>query len=251
MRSKPFQLPEGEFSQEEESEFRRELTNRLEDMSIEDDSIASAVDTSASSMIKRQLLSAPALGQSEVDENFQVLGLKDATGYMSASKAVSSYSVTGYTRNADQWVAAPTSWTSNIANGWSESSGAFSYSGEMPDIGSRKFLVSYAFSLYGYSTQAFWRMIGKLTKTPSGGSAADIAGSMQTDSYYGSQIAFGVYFMLHNVSASTIVSIASGDTISFQYGHYVSHAIAGTYNIGNLQSLSGMDGIGLAISPID
>ena len=257
MKSKPFQLPEEGFSQEEESGFRNELMNRVEGMSAETGSIADLSNPIASSSVKRQLLSAPPLGQVEVDENFQALGLKDASGYMNASKPIANHTLTGYTRNANQWVTPPAAggsqagWTLNSSSDWSESSQQFSYSGDYPPSGSRIFSVSYEFSLYGYASVQYWRMLGKLTKTPSGGSVADVSGSIQSDSYYGSQIAFGVYFMVHNVSGTSLVSLSSGDTLGFQYGHYCSNASSGTFNVGNLQSLTGTSGISITAVPVD
>ena len=249
MKSKPFQLPEEGFSQEEESGFRNELMNRVEGMSVDTGSVADLSNPIASSSVKRQLLSAPPLGQVEVDENFQALGLKDASGYMNASKTFTGVSGT-FAKNQANWVSTLTSWTSNTASDWTESSGAFSYAGDFPASGSRVFAVSYAFSIYGASSAQYWRMMGKLTKT-SGGSTADVAGSIQSTSQYGSQIAFGNYFMTHSLAAGSIVSVSSGDSITFQYGHWVVHGGAADADIANLKTQDGTSGVTLTIRPVD
>ena len=176
--------------------------------------------------------------------------VSDASGYMCANKTLAATTIAGYTKNVNNWVAVPTSWTSNIASDWSESSGAFSYAGDFPPSGSRKFIVSYQASFYGYSTNQYWRMLGRLVKTPSGGALTEIPGSVQHSSQYGSQI-YLAYFMTHHLSGEAIVSISAGDTIGFQYGHYVSHAGAAAYTIGSLQTLTGMSGMTINVTPVD
>ena len=130
---------------------------------------------------------------------------------------------TGVNLSAINWFTVPTVWTSNLASNVTELSGATGRfmpdSAVIPTGGSRKFLINWSMNLWYYSASTYLGLAGRITKTPSGGSAAEVPGSAQTtgwDQYLGPYL--GSYFYMKSVASSAMVSLASGDTVQFQYG---------------------------------
>ncbi len=130
---------------------------------------------------------------------------------------------TGVNLSAINWFTVPTVWTSNLASNVTELSGAtgrFQPDGAViPTGGSRKFLINWSMNLWYYSASTYLGLAGRITKTPSGGPAAEVPGSAQTtgwDQYLGPYL--GSYFYMKSVASSAMVSLASGDTVQFQYG---------------------------------
>jgi hypothetical protein len=163
-------------------------------------------------------------------------------------KTLAHHTLTGLTKGADNWVTTPPSWTVQEAEEWSESSGEWSYAGDFPASGKRYFRVSYHFAIDGYASANWWRMQGRVTHTPDGGAAAVVPGSIMSSTPYAFYAIFGVSIQHHHVSGSCIVEMAhEDDTLSFQYGNYVTGA--GTFTAGNL--ITRDSGLSLTITPAD
>ena len=165
-------------------------------------------------------------------------------------KQFTIYTIAGLAANTDNWVTAPVSWTAEEAVEWSEASGEWAYAGAFPASGSRFFRVSYDFVIDGYSTLAWWRMLGRITYKPNGGAFAVVPGSVMSGQTYSFTSVFGLYVQRHHVHGSCIVEIShANDRISFQYGNHVSYYVAGTFTAGNLQTID--SGLSLNITPVD
>jgi hypothetical protein len=173
--------------------------------------------------------------------------------YWFGNKVVASHTLTGMARGSKQWSALQTGWTANEAANWVEvgggsPTGEFEYSGTFPASGVRKFLVTWAFQMYGYSTVLWWNMLGRVTKDTGSGHVL-VPGSEMASTPYAWYAVFGVNIDQHHVSGSCVVSIASGDKIAFQFGNFVSGA--GTVNLVNLQTNLDATGLQLTITPVD
>ena len=239
---RPLEAAPESYAQDKESRFRRELENYLLRLSSEVNGASSAQATEASLASKREALILASHGV----ETYP--GVEDLErSYCLASNTI-SVTTTGRSGLTYYW-AKPTGWTLHTSDEWSESSGNFTYSGAFPASGSRVFRVTYAVGVSGWVSLTFWNFLVKVTKIPSGGAEADVAGSsVGGGAGYGGVSAFGVYFSSHSVSASTLVEIAPGDTLAFQYGSHVS--TAGTYNT-QFSTTNNGDGIVLSITPAD
>ena len=84
-----------------------------------------------------------------------------------------------------------TAWTENITSVlWEENEdgggaklGNFSYTGDYPDSGSRKFVAHWGINLWYYVAASYVALAGRIMKTPSGGSEALVPGSLQVTSW--------------------------------------------------------------------
>jgi hypothetical protein len=153
--------------------------------------------------------------------------------------------------NTDHWYT-PATWTVRDSNNWTQvaSSGEFTYGGDFPAGGTRKFLVSWALSAQGYANQNYWNNKVRVTKKPSGGSHTLVPGSVVSSTWYGGLSIFGVILLRPTISGSCIVSIASGDTIGLDFGHYCNNLSGiATFNVGSWYTED--DGIIITITPAD
>ena len=79
---------------------------------------------------------------------------------------------------------------------------------------------------YGSGYAQLTTITGKIDKTPVGLSAAPVAGSIrESGNRMNYSLLYGVYWFLGTVSGSAIVSVATGDKLSFRYG------FANPYNV--------------------
>jgi len=130
----------------------------------------------------------------------------------------------GNTLSAINWFTVPTIWTQNLASNVSElgpgATGMFMpATSVIPSGGSRKFLINWSMNLWYYAVSTYLGLAGRITKTPSGGSAAEVPGSVQTtswDQYLGPY--FSNYYYMKSLSGSAMVSLEVNDTIQFEYG---------------------------------
>lgn len=231
------------YDQDGESRFRRGLENYLLELSSEVNGASSAQSTESSLASKREALILAPHGV----ETYP--GVEDLeSSYFFANNSISFTDSTNSKNGLTEYWSKPTSWTSRQADEWAEdgTSGDFEYTGAFPSSGSRRFLVSYSFNVGGYTTRERWRMMGRVRKTPSGGSEADVPGSIQSQLNYATVAFFAARLSSFQISCSVIVDVSIGDKISFYYGNYVD--TAGTYNI---QNTSQGDGVMLAIIPAD
>lgn len=120
-----------------------------------------------------------------------------------------------------------TSWTENITSVlWEENEdgggtrlGTFSYTGDYPDSGSRKFVAHWGINLWYYVAASYVALAGRIMKTPSGGSEALVPGSLQVTSWDHYLLYLGYYYYIKHVSGTAMFEISSAsDTIQFDYG---------------------------------
>jgi len=155
-------------------------------------------------------------------------------------------------------------WTTIESSNWSEGTdsatgnknGKFSYSGDIPSGGSRKFLVNWGYTMYSINTGLpFLQKLGRLVKDTTGnpGVAGNvyIPGSEKITDAYSVRAIYGYFIYEHQLSGSSIVSIASNtDTISFQLGLYIAGSGANT-QIQQIRTNADATGIQMTISPVD
>ena len=120
-----------------------------------------------------------------------------------------------------------TGWTENITSVlWEENEdgggtplGTFSYTGDYPDSGSRKFVAHWGINLWYYVAASYVALAGRIMKTPSGGSEALVPGSLQVTSWDHYLLWLGNYYYIKHVSGTAMFEISSAsDTIQFDYG---------------------------------
>ena len=168
--------------------------------------------------VRRENLFAPDLG---------VKTYPAATPYYCASKALESGPTTVDTGGVT-WATKPGTWTEHLASDWEEdgTSGDFEYTGSA----TRKFLVTWSMTLDYLTAGSVYAqrtaIAGKIEKTPSGGAAADVAGSIHQSGGILQYATAGSYYFLNHVSGSVIVSVATGDKLSFRYGFANSYTLA-------------------------
>ena len=208
--SKPLPVPGPEYNGEEERLFREGMSSRLLELEV------ALEDSQKNESIAAALAANVPFGQSEV-------GLTLEPAYASFSKGWGTSDAvthTGLNLSAINWFSPPTTWTRNTYKDWEEvgpGTGTFKYTGGFPGSGSRNFLVNWSINLYYYSA-SYMGLAGRIRKTPSGGSPAEVAGSSQTTSWDHYLLYLGSYFYMKSLSNSAIVSLADGDTIQFEYG---------------------------------
>ena len=233
------------YTMESEGRFRRELESYLLRLSAEVNGVSSSHSTEASLASKRESLIVPRLGVETYGESVPL----DSSYYMARKLAVYGLPFTIPGGGSVSWGTIQ-DWTELQQEYWAEdgTTGDIYYTGSFPPSGKRRFLVSYSFSITGYSSITYWNMFGRVTKKSPGGSHAVVLGSTQATNPYASAYAFYVYFSYHTLSSSVIVEISDGDCIAFQYGNSVSGA--GTPTIVN-QVVGDTDGPTISIVPVD
>ena len=166
--------------------------------------------------------------------------------YMCADKTFSGVSYTSLTAATENWGTVLTGWNLREVENWEESSGEFQYTGAFPTSGTRKFLLSYDYTIYANSSRSFVKMLGRITRDTGSGHAVVPGSSASTDWY--SVLAFFGYHSIFQLSHSSIVSVESDDVISFQYGTMASAGAA--YNVSNIATTEG-SGVVITITPAD
>jgi hypothetical protein len=182
-----------------------------------------------------------------------------AASYYCASKVLESGATT-VTVGDVTWATKPTTWTEHLASDWEEdgTTGDFEYTGSA----TRKFLVTWSMTLDYLTSGTVYAqrtsMTGKIEKTPSGGGAGDVAGSIhQAGGMLQYATAFGSYYWLDHLSGSVIVSMATGDKLSFRYGFANSYsAVTATftatlYGPGTAYHLGADKGVTINIVPAE
>ena len=214
------QLPGKEYSQEEELRFRRQLEEYLQTISTSLSYAESLTGQVSSLASKRDILSVPEVGITEVGN--------DEAAYYSAHVTVPATG-TSCAPTSLTYATVVSSWTEDHANNWAESSGNFTYTGN----GTRRFLVTWTMlCLYSSYINTAVSLVGKITKTPSGGSAADVAGSEQRTPFTAYlTTAFLTSYFYNQLSGSTMVEVANGDSIQCRYGFWSQSASTKTVTV--------------------
>lgn len=204
-------------------------------------------------------LGAPSAGTDAANKTYaDGVVLPDA--HFCASKALESGATTVNVGGVT-WATKPATWTENLASGWEEdggNTGDFEYTGSA----TRKFLVTWSMTLDYLTAGTVYAqrtsITGKIEKTPSGGVAADVAGSIhQAGGMIQYATAWGSYFWLNHLSGSVIVSMATDDKLSFRYGFANSYsAVTATftatlYGPGTAYHLGANKGVTINIIPVD
>ena len=220
---RPLQVPGRDYSSSEEMGFRRELEDYLLSVSAGIEQAKTRSDSISSEATKRSLLASLPTGQTEIGY--------EAAAYYCASKTLESGATTVDT-NGVTWATKPTTWTANLSSLWAEdgTTGDIEYTG----AGTRKFYVSWGLTLDYYTSGSGYGQLttitGKIDKTPVGLSAAPVAGSIrESGTRVNYTTAYGLYFFLSHVSGSAIVSVATGDKLSFRYGFANPYNVAVTF----------------------
>ncbi len=212
--SKPLPVPGPEYSSEEERLFRESLSSQLLELEV-------ALENSQ----KNESIAAALAANVPFGQNDVGLTLEPAYGSFSKGWTTSgSVTHTGITLSGGlHWFDVPTIWTNNLSSNVSELAGAtgrfMPATSVIPNGGSRKFLINWSMNLWYYAGSTYLALAGRITKTPNGGSPAELAGSVQAsswDQYLGPYL--GSYFYMKSLSGSAMVSLEAGDTVQFQYG---------------------------------
>lgn len=163
---------------------------------------------------------------------------------------------TGYIpRGGPKWYAMPAGWTTsdqvdNLTNGWSASAsagGELTYVGGYPvGISSRRFLVTWNYTMYGATNLLSWSMQGRMVKDEGSGKV-EVPGSIGWGPYNYYTIAYGHYYQVHPVNGSCIVEMSEGDELYFEYGLYNTTGVATWYAL-SMYTVGDLD---LQISPVD
>ena len=180
-----------------------------------------------------------------------------AASYYSASKALESGATTVATGDVT-WATKPATWTEHLASDWKEDgiTGDFEYTGSA----TRKFLVTWSLTLDYLTAGTVYAqrtaITGKIEKTPSGGVAGDVAGSIQQSGGMLQYATAGSYYFLNHLSGSVIVSMATDDKLSFRYGFANSYSVVTTftatlYGSGDAWHLGADKGVTLNIVPAE
>jgi hypothetical protein len=214
-----------------------------------------SVKVNGMNSLRSQVLSANAIRLSLITMPLGIARVGAVSGdYWFGNKVVASHTLSGLARATKVWSALQTGWTVNEAANWVEVGGAsptgeFEYSGAFPASGVRKFLVTWAFNMYGFSNVLWWNMLGRVTKD-SGSGHVIVPGSEMSSTPYAWYTVFAVHVEQHTISGSCVVSIASGDKIAFQFGNFVSVG-AGTLTVSDLHTKTDSTGLQLTITPVD
>ncbi len=215
-----------EYKESSENDFRRDLGVRLEGIDSKIDQILGGSSGELSKMASRaSLLSPPAGFTGSKRTQGSSTGTEPAYGSFNKTWGTSdAVTHTGVTLSSMAWFTEdipPTVWTRNFYKDWEElgpATGRLRYTGSYPASGSRKFLINWGMNLYYYSASTYLGLAGRITKTPAGGSAAEVAGSAQTTSWDHYLVYLGSNFYMKYVGGTAMVSISAGDTIQFEYG---------------------------------
>ena len=217
---RPLQVPGRDYSSNEEMRFRRELEDYLLSVSAGIEQAKTRSDKISSEATKRSLLASLPTGQTEIGY--------EVSSYYSASKTLESGTTVG-TTNQVTWAAKPNTWTANLSSLWAEdgTTGDIEYTG----AGTRKFYVSWGLTLDYYTSGSGYgqqtTITGKIEKSTNDGvDWAPVAGSIrESGNRMNYSVLYGVYWFLGTVSGSAIVSVSTGDKLSFRYG------FANPYNV--------------------
>jgi hypothetical protein len=208
---KPLPVPGPEYKAEEERLFRESVSAQLLDIQV------SLEDSQKNESIAAALAANVPSGQTEIG-NIS----KNSYGSFNKGWGATTGLSDNITLSAINWFDVPTVWTNNLSLNMTELSGATGRF--MPDIaviptgGSRKFLINWSMNLWYYTTATYTALAGRITKTPSGESTVEVPGSVQTSSWTNYLVYLGSYFYMKSLSGSAMVSLASADTVQFQYG---------------------------------
>lgn len=185
---------------------------------------------------------------------FFMPGLKDYGAY--GLNPANPGPITGNELTTDWTTIESTNWSEGTDSATGHKNGKFSYSGDIPASGSRKFLVNWGYTMYSVNTGLpFLQKLGRLVKDITGGSGTSgnvyIPGSERISDPYSVRAIYGFFIYEHQLSGSSIVSIASNtDTISFQLGLYIAGTGANT-QIQQIRTNDDATGIQMTISPVD
>jgi len=154
--------------------------------------------------------------------------LLDEAYWDGAYNIVLSQTITGIAMGSIYYRTRFSNWIENKAKNWSESGGEWTYSGNFPPSGVRKFLFTYHFTEDKAATSPHVTTLARVTKDVGAGHI-EVSGSVQASEVWSSLSAFGSIFIRHQVSNSFIVSIEEGDKLAFQVGYLLGGS--GTYNL--------------------
>jgi hypothetical protein len=245
-----------EYSKSMEDDFRRDLSIQVDAIDSKINSILSGRNSNISKMASRaSLLSTPAGVDGYPSSEPQSGSVTPVLSYGSFNKGWgigAGPSNENITLSTMYWFAVPTVWTNNLSLNMSELSGATGRfmpgAGVVPTGGSRKFLINWSMNLWYYAATAYLGLAGRITKTPSGSAKVEVPGSSQTTSWDHYLVYLGSYFYMKSLSGSAMVSLASGDTIQFEFGF---NSVSGSGTVSVIPYRTYESGLTLDITAVD